>query len=283
MSAKIKLANGSWKDLVAPGAAPQTVGRISASASISIDLKAGLKELTGVRISGGVSLQSAFSDWIALEKAPEFIDTAATGSLSNTFLGCTSLKTFSSALVFPGATSVSNMFQRCIALESIPLTTGENISAATSTFYQCTSLEVAPRIGFSSACLSLALTWGECTAMTLIQPAGTTVGDTSKVTSIQNAWLNCTNLLEIPAFDFSAVTTTSTAFSGCTSLASILAFGWKTTFSVAGTALNASALNVLFGNLATATTSRTITITGTPGAATCDRAIATAKGWTVTG
>jgi hypothetical protein len=52
--------------------------------------------------------------------------------------------------------------------------------------------------------------------------------------------------------------------------------------NVSYTLLDTAALNQLFTDLPTVT-SRTIDITGTPGAATCTRSIATAKGWTVTG
>ncbi len=51
--------------------------------------------------------------------------------------------------------------------------------------------------------------------------------------------------------------------------------------NVSYTSLDATALNTLFGDLPTLT-GKTITITGCPGAATCDTSIATAKGWTVT-
>ena len=52
--------------------------------------------------------------------------------------------------------------------------------------------------------------------------------------------------------------------------------------SVASCNLNAAALNKVFTDLGTVA-SGTITITSTPGAATCNRSLATAKGWTVTG
>ena len=50
--------------------------------------------------------------------------------------------------------------------------------------------------------------------------------------------------------------------------------------NVSYTSLDATALNKLFTNLPTLT-GKTINITGSTGAATCDRTIATAKGWTV--
>jgi len=46
--------------------------------------------------------------------------------------------------------------------------------------------------------------------------------------------------------------------------------------------MDATALNTLFGDLETIS-GKTIKITGNPGAATCDKTIATNKGWTVTG
>jgi hypothetical protein len=46
--------------------------------------------------------------------------------------------------------------------------------------------------------------------------------------------------------------------------------------------MNAAALNLLFGDLPTLG-AKTIDITGNPGAATCDKTIATLKGWTVIG
>ena len=52
--------------------------------------------------------------------------------------------------------------------------------------------------------------------------------------------------------------------------------------NVSYTSLGTAALNQLFTDLPTIV-SKTINITGTPGAATCTRSIATAKGWTVTG
>ena len=52
--------------------------------------------------------------------------------------------------------------------------------------------------------------------------------------------------------------------------------------NVSFTSLGTAALDQLFTDLPTVT-SRTINITGTPGAATCTRSIATSKGWTVTG
>ncbi len=71
------------------------------------------------------------------------------------------------------------------------------------------------------------------------------------------------------------------AFDGCSALSSVLATGIADEVSFANCNMNAAALNVLFTNLGTVV-GKTITITGNPGAATCNTAIATGKGWSVT-
>ena len=52
-------------------------------------------------------------------------------------------------------------------------------------------------------------------------------------------------------------------------------------FSIANSQLSATSLNDLFTSLGTASGSQTITVTGNPGAPTCNTSIATSKGFTV--
>lgn len=91
------------------------------------------------------------------------------------------------------------------------------------------------------------------------------------------------NTPEITLTDASGITNTTGMFAGCTRLASLRLPGMPTTFSIASCNMGADALDTLFGDLAdlTGLTAQTITITGNPGAATCDQTIATAKNWTV--
>lgn len=58
-------------------------------------------------------------------------------------------------------------------------------------------------------------------------------------------------------------------------------FGLKISHSIANQLLDAAELNKYFTNLGTANSGASITITGNPGANTCNQSIATAKGWTV--
>ena len=67
----------------------------------------------------------------------------------------------------------------------------------------------------------------------------------------------------------------------CDSMKRCLATGIKATTWINGT-LSATALNEIYTNLATVT-GQTITVSGNYGTASDNPAIATAKGWTVTG
>jgi hypothetical protein len=71
-------------------------------------------------------------------------------------------------------------------------------------------------------------------------------------------------------------------FNGCPSLQSISATNMKFTHSIANCKLDATRLNAYYTALPTVT-SQTLTVTGNWGTATDNPAIATAKGWTISG
>lgn len=113
--------------------------------------------------------------------------------------------------------------------------------------------------------------------------------DTSNVTNISNMFNGCPSLVEVELSDCSKVTDASNMFGGssastqATSLERLILPGLTRGFDLIGTNMGASALNDLFHSLGTASGVQEINITGAPGAATCDKSIATAKGWTITG
>lgn len=97
------------------------------------------------------------------------------------------------------------------------------------------------------------------------------------------AFYGCSNVPEIILSDASGITVTTSMFYACYNLSSLRMPEMKVSFSVANCNLPATSLNTLFGDLAdlTGLTAQTITITGNPGAATCDQTIATNKNWIV--
>jgi hypothetical protein len=115
--------------------------------------------------------------------------------------------------------------------------------------------------------------------------------DTSKVDGVgnigmENLFYRCPSLAMIPALDGSALTraiSSSLLGSGSLCVSRSLAHGWRYKHTYATRPLSAEAINEIFTNLGIADGVQTINITGCYGAATCDRSIATGKGWTVTG
>jgi len=101
------------------------------------------------------------------------------------------------------------------------------------------------------------------------------------VTDISTCFYSCNQLTSLPALNLTAVTNTTNAFLNMTAMTSCGVLNLKVTTSFASSNMGPTALNTLFGNLATVS-SKTITVTGNPGAATCTPSIATGKGWTVT-
>jgi hypothetical protein len=97
-----------------------------------------------------------------------------------------------------------------------------------------------------------------------------------------NMFTNNYCLRQIPAYNLANVTSLANWLNGVDrQIIKSLAYGAKVTHSYVNQLLGATALNEIFTNLGTANSGASITITGNPGAATCNQSIATAKGWTV--
>lgn len=108
--------------------------------------------------------------------------------------------------------------------------------------------------------------------------------DTSKVKIMGDMFYNCPSLTTIPQLDVSSVTDMSNMFYKCNSLKSILMTGMKASFSIsASTQFEESDLVTILNNLATVTSTKTLTMGSTNLAKLTDeeKAIATNKGWTL--
>ena len=180
--------------------------------------------------------------------------------------------------------SVSNMFLNCTALQEFPSISMPALSstAIVGPSQVFAGLSVATRMGV--------INLGNASrAPSLFANMGTVreIEDVICSNSLTNAatvFQNCQSLRVIPAgLDLSGATTVTNLFTGCRSVERILCVPPKVSFSVAQTIMGKDGLEELFTNLDTVITSPTLTITGTPGAATADKTIAEDKGWTVSG
>ena len=200
---------------------------------------------------GGVqptSLSNWFNGCRRLEKITG-LDTSLAASFSLAFYNCEALRDFS-WISFAKATDMTSTFVSCLELKTITIN-APTITTLSATLDGCTSLRRA--VVIAPAAISAANCFRGCPLLTdvTLHTAATASRTSTYTRSNMVSWIN----------DFS---------------------GLSAVVSVDSCNLNAAALNQIFTDLGTVT-SGVITITSTPGAATCNRSIATAKGWTVTG
>lgn len=151
-------------------------------------------------------------------------------------------------------TNMISMFSHA-AIKTIPVFDTSNVTDMSSMFSQCGRLISLP------------------------------VLNTSKVVTMQNMLNSCINLEEMPAWDVGNVTNFSGMFSQCIKLTKIHMYGMRSNFTIAIylVTFTRDTLVEILNNLATVTSSRTLSMGSTNLAKLTedDIAIATAKGWTL--
>ena len=145
-------------------------------------------------------------------------------------------------------------FSRCDNLTSIPLFNTGKVTNMGETFYSCSALLNIPLF------------------------------NTSNVTSMSNTFAYCSTLTSIPALDVSKVGYFNNTFAGCSKLTAIHMTGMKSSFNISSsTKLTTEGLHEIINNLATVTSTQTLTMGSTNLAKVSEEyvAIATNKGWTL--
>jgi len=220
-----------------------------------------LREVPDMDLSSCINFTSMFNSCVSLERAPRMI-TTATGSGN------------------PYVKPMDSMFTSCVNLKYVPPFDTSKTSTVANMFYICHSLEVAPEFDLSM-CTNTFRMFRDCLNLKKVGK----ISNATNVTTFGDIFYNCLSLNEIPEMDCNGVTVTagfSTAFLNCNSVIKFNATNLNYTFSVASNKLSGAALNELYTSLPTVT-GQTLTVTGHWGTATDNPAIATAKGWTVTG
>ena len=222
------------------------------------------------------NMSTMFASCRKLRKVPLF-NTALVTDMSLMFNACSSLQTvplFNTASV----TSMSNMFSSISSLQTVPLFNTASVTNMSFMFSGCNSLQTVPLFNTASV-TNMSTMFQNCNILQTVP-----LFNTASVTNMSTMFSGCNSLTAIPALVTTAVTTGNfnNMFQTCNSLARIEAKDFKFTFSVASCKLSATALDEIYTNLPTVV-GQTITVTGNYGTATDNPAIATAKGWTVTG
>lgn len=175
-------------------------------------------------------------------------------------------------------TDMTEMFNGCTYLASIPLLDTSKVTNMTSMFSSCMSLTTIPLLDTSNATYMNDM-FNVCRALTSVP-----LLDMSKAQNITYMFYYCTSLTAIPALNLSNVTAMNYAFTECTALTEFHATGMKVSFDLSSsTKMSESALVEVLNNLATVTSTKTLTLGSTLLAKLTEeeKAIATQKGWTL--
>ena len=175
-------------------------------------------------------------------------------------------------------TDMRNMFSYGSKLSSIPLLNTSNVTSMSKMCFNCRALTSIPQFDTSKV-VDMGNMLGLCVKLTTIP-----LLDTSKAISLRSMFYGCSALTTVPALDVSNVTDMGDIFLSCPSLKSILMTGMKVSFDIsASTQFEESDLVTILNNLATVTTTKTLTMGATNLAKLTDeeKKIATDKGWTL--
>lgn len=253
-------------------------------------------------IINSVYAYSMFNGCFSIEKV--YITNVATATIdwSIMFSSCYSLHDVSITFTVLGKLvgNASSLFNGCKSLLYCPITDFTGITNATSMYNDSGIVEV-PTINLNNNAVDISFLFRQCRNLKLAP----NIINANNVTSVTYLFDGCDSLVKIPSYSFTSVTIASNMFSNCPSLISVgtITFGTLTdnaniftanyslskmalplrkTFTVANSKMSATELNAMYTALPTVT-GQTVTVTGNYGTVSDNPAIATAKGWTVTG
>jgi BspA type Leucine rich repeat region (6 copies) len=234
----------------------------------------------------------------------EFLTPMVMASGNSMFSNIRSLREIIGTVSVTG-TSADYMFQGCASLVKLPIILTPNITTAINMFSGCTLLPSIPSFytgkianwsSMFNACASLVEATLDLVAATNITNLFSgcfllrtvTLSNMALVQNANGLFTSCYALRETNPLDLSGVTSAANLVglvANCTNLRKLpflAGKGPRFTFTVNSTILAGTELDALYTALPTVT-GQTITVTSVFGGTTDNPAIATAKGWTVTG
>ena len=147
----------------------------------------------------------------------ENIDTSNVTNMSNMFNGCTKLTTvplFDTSNV----TNMSDMFNGCRQLTTVPLFDTSNVGDMANMFSMCTQLTTVPLFDTSNV-KNMSKMFNYCTQLTTVP-----LFNTSNVVNMSGMFSMCTKLTTVPLFDTSKVVTMYNMFGNCNQLTTVPLF-----------------------------------------------------------
>lgn len=183
-----------------------------------------------------------------------YSDTANVTNMESMFAVCENIKTIPQ-LDTSNVTTMKQMFGNCKEITEIPELDTSKVTDMSSMFSYCYNIKTIPQF------------------------------DTSRVTNMGGMFEQCLRLETIPSIDVSNVQVLGNyMFTRCMELKTILMYGMKVSFNISSsTKFEESDLVTILNNLATVTSTQTLTMGSTNLAKLTDeeKAIATSRGWTL--
>ena len=201
------------------------------------------------------------------------------------FKGKTDLLTVDYLKVTDKVTAMDSMFHSCSKLTQLDVSNWDtsNVTNMSSMFYGCSALtQLDLSTWDTSNVTNMSFMFRNCTKLTQLDLSSF---NTSNVTSMQNMFYTCSKLtqLDVSNFDTSKVTNMSDFIANASVLQNFISCAIPVSFGASGTALTHDSLMSIINNLATVTTTQTLTLGSTNLAklSSEEKAIATNKGWTL--
>ena len=270
-----------------------------------------LTEVPHFDTSSYTDMRRYFTSCQSLATIPPF-NTSNVTLMDNFFAGCINLISVP-LLDTSSVINFSGFFQSCYALESVPQLDYSSATgnAFTMTFWACYSLKGHIKINANITGTNSGLyrtfysanqiekvtiegdfipeyiygcreTFNGCSSLREFVVTGTF--DTSAIQWFYRFMNGCTALPELPyTIDMTSANRNDNCFTSNYMRRELLASNVTESLWIDNCNLDATELNRIFTEVLGTTSGETVFITNSTGAATCDKTIATAKGWTVTG
>ena len=207
----------------------------------------------------------------------QYSDTENATDMTNMFNYCTNLTTIPQ-LNTSKVTTMNSMFYECHNLTSVPLLDTSNVTSMNAVFSGCAKLTTVPQLDTSKV-MDMGTMFISCSKLTTIP-----LLDTSNVNNMWGMFVNCEQLTTVPALNANKVTGMGSMFQNCSNLKSILMTNIGDNLDIHySTKFEREDLLVILNNLKTVTSSKTLTMGATNLAKLTDedKAIAINKGWTL--
>jgi surface protein len=121
-------------------------------------------------------------------------------------------------LTIGSVTSLANMFQNCLSLQSVPLFNTAAVTTMSSMFFGCSSLQSVPLFN-TAAVTTMASMFQSCSSLQSVP-----LFNTAAVTTMSSMFFGCPSLQSVPLFNTASVTNMSIMFQSCASLQSVPLF-----------------------------------------------------------